>query len=886
MPLSARGGVRALPVRKLIMLLGALVAVITAVCPPIAYAINGYWKQHSWVIYRSEMTVSRAARFIREHRADWQTNSERAALALAIYSQSPRLLGQRLLSTEGSVVADRGETLPAPTMRLVAPVVDDGSIRAFVETTATLRPLLIETALLALVSLGLGVAAYFAFTILPLRALDRSLGKLEITNARFRQQNLLLDTALSNMHQGLAMFDADERLVFATERWASLYGTTPAELKPGTPLRDILDNCVAKGLYVDLTVDDILSKVRGYVAGNTVSYFVRRLAGGRTVAITVRPRNEGGWVTTCEDVTEQERLNTRLDEQNQKLREQERALKAKNLILDTALETMSQGLCMFDAQQKVVTCNARYVQLYGLTMQQVKAGTSLQEIIQLRVANGLYADRKPEEYMHDRVDPAHVPYNTVHELGDGRSIAVARRPMPGGGWVTTHEDVTEQRRKEARIAYMAHHDALTDLPNRVLMNEKLEHALARTHQGEIAAFHLLDLDDFKNINDTLGHPAGDKLLRQVADRLRTIVRGTDTIARMGGDEFAVLQCGLTQSACAMDLAQRIIKVVGDPYDIDGHQVVIGTSIGIAMGPQDGVTAEQLIRNADLALYQAKSEDRGTYSLFEPEMDGLVQARRVMETDLRKAHLAGEFELLYQPVINLASDEISGLEALIRWRHPDKGLIPPSDFITLAEEMGLIEPISEWVLRQACTRAAQWPADLKIAVNLSPAQFRRPGLVATVVDALTVSGLPAERLELEITESSLLQNSEGTLGMLYQLRELGVRIAMDDFGTGYSSLSYLQSFPFDKIKIDRSFVKDITDGIGSLNIVRAVTAMARGLGMTTTAEGVETPEQLAMIRAEGCTEMQGYLFSRPVPAREIDELLQKHRRNKSDNAAAA
>jgi diguanylate cyclase (GGDEF)-like protein len=885
MPESARG-VRAAPVRKLIGLLGVVIAVITAACPPIAYAINGYWKQQAWLGYRSEMTISRTTRFIRENPADWQSDTRRLAAAISIGSQSPRPLSQRLLSADGSVVADRGEKLPSPTTHLLAPIVVDGSTVAIVDTSTTLRPLLIETGLLGLITLGLGIAAYFAFTVLPLRALDRSLDDLEVANARFKKQNLMLDTALTNMHQGLAMFDADERLVFANDRWALLYAMTPEELKPGTSLRAILEHCIAKSLYVDLTVDDIIDKVRGHVAGKAVSYSLRKLADGRTVAITVRPRKDGGWVTTCEDVTEHERLNTRLGEQNCRLREQEKALKSQNLILDTALETMSQGLCMFDAEQKVVTCNARYAQMYDLTMEQVKPGTSLQEIIQLRVANGLYADRKPDEYAHDHIAPLEVPSNTIHELSDGRSIAVARRPMPGGGWVTTHEDITEQCRREARIAYMAHHDALTDLPNRVLMNERLELTLARMRPGEIAACHLLDLDDFKNINDTLGHPTGDKLLRKIADRLRTVVRSTDTIARMGGDEFAILQCGLTQPAAATDLAQRIIEVVSKPHDIDGHQVVIGTSIGIAMGPLDGTTPDQLIRNADLALYRAKGEGRGTHSFFEPEMDGLMQARRAMETDLRKAHLAGEFELLYQPVINLATDEISGLEALIRWRHPDKGLIPPSDFITLAEEMGLIEPISEWVLRQACTRAAQWPADLKIAVNLSPAQFRRPGLVETVVDALNASGLAADRLELEITESSLLQNSEATLGMLYQLRELGVRIAMDDFGTGYSSLSYLQSFPFDKIKIDRSFVKDITDGVGSLNIVRAVTAMARGLGMTTTAEGVETPEQLEMIRAEGCDEMQGFLFSRPLPAREVDELLARHRRGKPDSTAAA
>ena len=886
MPVRARGGARAIPLRKMIGRLGAVIALTTAVFPPVSYAINEYWKHQALLTFRSEMSAARAARFIQTSGPNWWTDYEGFVTASGVRSPSGIPLNQRLFVADGTAIADKGTVQPSPTTTIVSPIVIDGTKVGWVETVGSLRPTLIEAILLALVSSALGIGAYYAFCILPLRALDRSLGELEVANARFKEQNLRLDTALSNMHQGLAMFDASERLVFANDQWAALYGMTPDELKPGATLREIIEHCIAKGLYVDLTADAIVERARRYVAGRSVSHFLRKLTDGRTLAIAVRPNNEGGWVTTCEDVTEQERLNARLGEQNQRLRDQEKELKAQNLILDTALKTMSQGLCMFDAEQRVVTCNARYAHMYGLTMEQVKPGTTLQQIIQLRVANGLYKDGKPEEYTHEQIAPILAPSNTIHELSDGRSISVARRPMAGGGWVTTHEDITEQRRREARIAYMAHHDALTDLPNRVLIYERLELALARIKQGEIAACHLLDLDDFKNINDTLGHPAGDKLLRLVADRLRTLVRSTDTIGRMGGDEFAILQCGLAQPADATALALRIIEVVSEPYDIDGHQVVIGTSIGIATGPTDGATPDQLMRNADLALYRAKADGRGTFCFFEPEMDGLMQARRAMETDLRKAQVAGEFELLYQPVVNLASDQISGFEALIRWRHPDKGLIPPSDFITLAEEMGIIEPISEWVLRQACKRAATWPADLKVAVNLSPAQFRRQGLVEMVVAALAASGLPADRLELEITESSLLQNSEATLSMLYQLRELGVHIAMDDFGTGYSSLSYLQSFPFDKIKIDRSFVKDITDGIGSLNIVRAVTAMARGLGMTTTAEGVETPEQLEMIKAEGCTEMQGYLFSPPLSAREVDELLERRRQREPGSAAAA
>jgi diguanylate cyclase (GGDEF)-like protein len=469
-------------------------------------------------------------------------------------------------------------------------------------------------------------------------------------------------------------------------------------------------------------------------------------------------------------------------------------------------------------------------------------------------------------------------------LGDGRCIAVTVRPMADGGTVTTHQDITEQRRSEAKIAHMAHHDALTGLPNRVLLNQQLEQALTRVKRGEMIAAHFLDLDHFKNVNDTLGHSAGDKLLTIVAERLRTLVRETDTIARMGGDEFAILQVGVAQPADAGAIALRVIEVVSEPYDIDGQQVIVGTSVGIAIGPNDGVNPDQLMRNADLALYRAKGDGRGAFRFFEPDMDAEMQERRTMERDLRGALAAGQFELHYQPIVNLETNEISAFEALMRWSHPDKGMIPPSTFIPLAEEIGYIVPLGEWAIRDACATAATWPDELKVAVNLSPAQFRSPGLVQVVVGALAASGLPPHRLELEITETILLQDNEATLAMLYQLRELGVLIAMDDFGTGYSSLSYLQSFPFDRIKIDRSFIKNLGAGSGAINIVRAVVAMAKGLGMATTAEGVETSQQRQSVTSEGCTEMQGYLFSKPLPAEQIRQLYLERTRAKAASAA--
>ena len=563
-------------------------------------------------------------------------------------------------------------------------------------------------------------------------------------------------------------------------------------------------------------------------------------------------------------------------------------VRTQNVRLDAALNNMVQGLAMFDVEHRLMLCNTRYAQIYGFTPEQVKTGTTLRQIIEHRIGNGLLSERTADEIveaMLRRRDDINFD-QFYSQLSDGRCVAITARPMLDGGTVTTHQDITEQRRSEAKIAHMAHHDALTDLPNRTLLNERLEHALALVKRGGIFATHFLDLDLFKNVNDTLGHAVGDELLKAVAHRLRALVRDIDTVARVGGDEFAIVQVALDRPADAAALAERVIEAISKPFDIGGHQVVVTTSVGIAVGPTDGIEPDQLTRNADLALYRAKGDGRGTFRFFEPGMDVEMQARRTLEHDLRKALVAGEFELYYQPVINLASNEITGAEALMRWRHPERGMVSPGEFIPLAEEIGLIVPLGEWAIRQACATAAAWPDNLKVAVNLSPAQFRSPGLLQLVVSALASSGLAPERLELEITESILLHDSKATLAILFQLREMGVRIAMDDFGTGYSSLSYLQTFPFDKIKIDRSFVKDIPAAAGSLNIVRAVAAMAQGLGMHATAEGVETQEQLDTVKSEGCTEVQGFLLSRPLPAHEIQQLLLSVRKDPKGDAKDA
>jgi diguanylate cyclase (GGDEF)-like protein len=432
--------------------------------------------------------------------------------------------------------------------------------------------------------------------------------------------------------------------------------------------------------------------------------------------------------------------------------------------------------------------------------------------------------------------------------------------------------VTERRRSEQQVAHLAHHDPLTDLPNRTLLRERLVHELKRVKRGESIAVLALDLDYFKTINDTLGHPIGDELLKLVADRLRSSTRDPDTVARLGGDEFAIIMTQLHKPLDATILARRIRESVSRPFHVDGHQIVTDISIGISVAPEDGTEPDVLLKNADMALYGAKEDGRGTWRFFEAEMDTKMRARRDLEMSLRSALANGEFKLHYQPLVTIGNNEVAAFEALIRWNRSENQMVSPADFIPIAEETGLIIPIGEWVLRSACMEAAKWPPHIKVAVNISPAQLSNRNIVATVSSALAAAQLLPERLQLEVTETVLLQDTFSTLSRLHQLHELGVQIALDDFGTGYSSLSYLRSFPFDKIKIDRSFIKDLGTGEEPFAIVNAVAGLAKGLKIASTAEGVETTRQLEILQGIGCTEIQGYLFSRPLPAEDVSRFL--------------
>ena len=547
----------------------------------------------------------------------------------------------------------------------------------------------------------------------------------------------------------------------------------------------------------------------------------------------------------------------------------------QQVVLDTALQNMSQGLCMFDADGKIQLFNERYAAMLGRTDIPL-TGRLLVDVLREEQAKGQWQGDAGEFFARLVVDAREGRTTSQVVTRFGRSIRVVNQPMLGGGWVATFEDITEWLEAQAKISHMARHDALTNLPNRVLFHEQLERGLRRAGSNDQLAVLCLDLDHFKDINDSLGHPIGDALLKEVGRRLKATVGEHDTVARLGGDEFAVVQIGRSEEAEARVLAGRLVEVISAPYEIDDHQIVIGVSIGISLSPQDGTNPDELLKNADLALYRAKADGRGTYRFFETGMDARAQARRLLEMDLRAALQRDEFQVYYQPIRDVASDRVVVFEALLRWNHPHRGLISPINFIPLAEETGLIVQLGEFVLRSACVDAATWPDDVDVAVNLSPVQFKSPNLIAIVNEALEASGLAARRLELEITDSVLLQNSETTLTTLHELRGMGVRISLDDFGTGYSSLSYLRSFPFDKIKIDRSFVSELATRQDSMAIIRAVTGLGRSLGIVTTAEGVENDAQLDLLRREGCTQAQGYLFSMPRPASDVALMLDRPR----------
>jgi diguanylate cyclase (GGDEF)-like protein/PAS domain S-box-containing protein len=675
--------------------------------------------------------------------------------------------------------------------------------------------------------------------------------------AQRRSAQARLADALESSREGIVVLGADGQIALANSRASEFLRVSPTLLE--TNLRTELVS------VPDFTPPAATSPALATTRDADLASEVQ-LSDGRWLRVGRSVTQEGGVVVVCSDISA--------------LKEQRFELHATNLRLDAALENMSQGLCLYDKQGRLQVVNRRFCEIFGIPHGQIRLGMSFSDILALSVAVGNHGDQTVADLLEEHkalLTQRGAGSYYFQNLSGGQVVSVGHRSTSDGGWLATYEDVTEQRRAESKIAFLARHDYLTQLPNRSVLSERIEQALAQAGRGPGFAIFCLDLDNFKQVNDTLGHPVGDELLRAVADRLRACVREIDTVVRLGGDEFAIIQPGVINPEDAALLARRLVERVGAPYEFDGQRLIIGCSVGIAMAPGDGTIAEKLLKNADVALYRAKSDGRGTWRFFEPEMDAFLQARRALELDLREAMDKDEFELFYQLFYDLRSDRVSGFEALLRWRHPTRGLVPPEQFIPIAEEIGLIIPLGEWVLYRACEQAATWPEELKLAVNVSAVQFRNSELIEVVAKALAASKLSAHRLELEITESVLLANSAETLAKLHKLGSLGLSIALDDFGTGYSSLSYLRSFPFEKLKIDQSFVHDLTGTEESKLIVRAIVSLGKSLGMRTTAEGIETIEQLNQVRAEGCDEVQGFFFSHPVPTTELASVIMTWRK---------
>ncbi|WP_426437350.1 putative bifunctional diguanylate cyclase/phosphodiesterase [Bradyrhizobium genosp. P] len=566
-------------------------------------------------------------------------------------------------------------------------------------------------------------------------------------------------------------------------------------------------------------------------------------------------------------------------------REREAALAGQ---FDTALNNMPHGLCMFGPDARLAVMNYRFSEMMNLSDDLVKGGASASEIIAACVSSGSVLAESGKVILDEIEHPqARDIVTTDPDPVRDRALSWTFQPMADGGAVVLLEDITERRTAEAKISHLARYDELTELPNRVNFRDEIGRLLNGLYgRNQLSALLFVDLDQFKQVNDTLGHPCGDQLLCAVAGRLREMLRPEDFVARFGGDEFVVFQQNIHSHEDAAGLARRIVDRLSERYKIDNHLVEIGASVGIAM-TAPGVSADTLLKNADMALYRAKADGRGTFCFFRDEMAQTVEARRILELDLRKALANEEFELFYQPLINLRSGKVSTCEALLRWNHPVRGTVSPVDIIPVAEDMGLIVDLGRWILRKACMECMKWPDAVSVAVNFSPQQFHQRDVLSEVRYALEVSGLPAHRLEIEITESSLLHNTQLTHDVLSQLRTLGVRISLDDFGTGYSSLSYLHNFPLQKVKIDRSFLEGI-DSDRPLTLLRGVARLSADLGMAVVVEGIETNEQLELISADGAvTEAQGYLFSRPVPAVRIRQLLNaSHGRRRPDEQIVA
>ena len=681
----------------------------------------------------------------------------------------------------------------------------------------------------------------------------------EAARKRLEHTNMLLNATLANMPHGICMFGPDKRLELANDLYSTMYGIEPGKIKLGMTLKDILELRVAAGSCPEDSQTYIKDRIREAFLPDP-GYLVNKLRDGRTLAICRRTMPDGGSVAVHQDITAHLNTEQQLDEAKQ--------------FLNSIIENIPIAVVVKDAvTRKFVLVNRAFEAMLKVDRDDV-LGKTVFEIYQRKDAERI--DTADNEALAGAFGRCSNDYEIEMPDGQVRVIATSRIVTRDASGAARHlvvviDDITERKRSEQRIAFMAHHDVLTGLANRLSIMEKIEEAIARhRRRGDSFAVLLLDLDRFKHVNDTLGHAVGDALLRETAVRLKASLRETDVLARLGGDEFAIVQdSDNNQREAASALADRIIGIIAKPFDIEGNEVNIATSIGIALAPEHATSSDGLMKMADLALYRAKSAGRNGYRFFDPEMSLAASARHELESDLRRAIQNNELELYYQPIVDTKTCLICGVEALIRWRHPTKGMILPDQFIPLAEETGMITQIGEWLMQTACTDAASWPPGIKLSVNLSAVQFRKNNLIDIVICALAQTGLPPERLELEITETALIESATECLPVLRQFKNLGIAITLDDFGTGYSSLSQLLMFPFDKIKVDKSFTQNLTKRTECAAIVAATLTLARSLDIETTAEGVETVDQYRLLRLAGVTSLQGFLFQAPCPSSEID-----------------
>jgi len=699
------------------------------------------------------------------------------------------------------------------------------------------------------------VAAFILFLII--RQINRQNEEVQRQLAEEKQR---LDTALNNMTQGLLLYDSQARIVTFNRRYIDMYNLSTDVVKPGLHYYDLIQHRKDTGSYdgdVRAFCDPIMRNISRGKANSTI---METPDGGAHLVIN-KPLATGGWVATIEDITERRKLEQERDRNHAFLRE--------------IIDHIPTQITVKDARDgRYILVNSVAEEQFGLASEDI-IGRTTRDLFPKDLADQITTDDERSLQSAETLFIDDHRWNS-RTLGNriitSKRLAIRDKEGHPRYIINVVEDVTDRRAADEKIAHLAHYDALTDLPNRVLFRERIERELEKAAGGKQFALLYIDIDEFKGINDSLGHHVGDELLKAVASRIRRCIADNDLIARLGGDEFAVIRSAASSVEEVADFVTRVHEAIRQPYQCLGHQLSTDASIGIALAPKDGTDHDQLIRNADLAMYAAKSGGRRMHRFFEPAMDASAKARLTMEQDLRQALANGGFEIHYQPLVHLGCNEVSGCEALLRWRHPERGMISPAEFIPIAEDTGLINEIGDWVLRTACAEAATWPDHIRLAVNVSPVQLKNQTLALRIAGALAASGLKPCRLEIEITEAVLIRDDEAALAILHQLRDIGVRIALDDFGTGFSSLSYLKRFPFDKIKIDRCFVSDISEVDASSSIVEAVVDIATALKMTTTAEGVETEAQRELLIRLGCTEMQGYLFSAPKPGVEVKKLF--------------